>query len=626
MEGLDPIIIGALRELGCIIDKNVVTIKELPDEEVVKGIIYCLNTIDEEYDFNVNLPSNMSQRVSACAEVAQAIKDIGYSKGDVGYYQILYPKENDTRNILSFLTSKLPNKFDGDNQMGEVKQASENSKEIFYNTLKNKIKIIKQETWTPDFCITSENRTDFSKRNLLFTEKIDPPFIDLTKVQSRSEAKERQEFIASEQQFITEQPERRSDVAPSIIELNFATYTEAKEREEEWNKNGLDSGLNPWQYRNRKRSNIVSKMSEYIRYNLEESEVLFQKAYVNLQQQQQQQNRITSNFINKVKYTQEESTPIVEISEEEIIKQREEQITDLQDTLTQLREKIEYIKNEMESFVSRMRQSDAELLKEIEKYENLEEEYRINKKVFTELLQDPENSIRLLKQISKDSAQRLTELAQQWEKYRTEVIDSYRKAKFAYLNRDEGVEELLEEIKVMRGKMKDLEGQIQDKDVQYKELLDIYRQLPKNMNRSVYTKRILDIVKQVKKQKVDISKILIDTRSLQKDINNNIETLGRIFALTTETVYKDAKKDPTAKQAYYDLCSLHDKFKELSDTVSDIGSTSNQILDLEERVQQVTIRAGSLDLDQIQNDLAQVKQENVVLIQNIKKRKLQEQQ
>ena len=55
--------------------------------------------------------------------------------------------------------------------------------------------------------------------------------------------------------------------------------------------------------------------------------------------------------------------------------------------------------------------------------------------------------------------------------------------------------------------MKDLESETAKKDERFKELLEVYRQLPKNINRSVYTNRILEIVKQVKKQKVDISKV-----------------------------------------------------------------------------------------------------------------------
>lgn len=109
----------------------------------------------------------------------------------------------------------------------------------------------------------------------------------------------------------------------------------------------------------------------------------------------------------------------------------------------------------------------------------------------------------------------------------------------------------------MRVQMAEIDGEINKKEEEYRSLLDLYSQLPRNVNRSVYTKRILDIVKQVKKQKVDINKILIDTRALQKDISSNIEALNRVFSLATEVIFQDAKKDAAAKQAYRDVVAIH---------------------------------------------------------------------
>ena len=53
----------------------------------------------------------------------------------------------------------------------------------------------------------------------------------------------------------------------------------------------------------------------------------------------------------------------------------------------------------------------------------------------------------------------------------------------------------------------------------HKQLMDAYDGMPKSARRPMYTKRILDVVKQVKKQKIDIERILADTRALQKEIN-----------------------------------------------------------------------------------------------------------
>jgi hypothetical protein len=52
------------------------------------------------------------------------------------------------------------------------------------------------------------------------------------------------------QPWITQQPKKRSDVAPSVFEYNLATITDAAEREAEWNSTGLGSGLNPIVSRN----------------------------------------------------------------------------------------------------------------------------------------------------------------------------------------------------------------------------------------------------------------------------------------------------------------------------------------------------------------------------------------
>jgi hypothetical protein len=59
------------------------------------------------------------------------------------------------------------------------------------------------------------------------------------------------------------------------------------------------------------------------------------------------------------------------------------------------------------------------------------------------------------------------------------------------------------------------------------------------------------------------------------------------------------------------------KFKELADKVTEAGNLSNQVLDLEEKLSQVQIRAGGLDLDRITTDLETIKQENHSLMKKL---------
>ena len=174
--------------------------------------------------------------------------------------------------------------------------------------------------------------------------------------------------------------------------------------------------------------------------------------------------------------------------------------------MNNLKARLEQVKKDMENFQMSIRQSEASVINEDNKFELLQERYRIDKKVFEELLPNAASNIRLLQEISQKSAGQLMELAREWENHRAQLLDSYRKLKAQHVNRKGGTADLLAGIKQMRVQMKELDGETSKKDERFKELLEVYRQLPQNINRSVYTNRILEIVKQVKKQKVDIAK------------------------------------------------------------------------------------------------------------------------
>lgn len=56
--------------------------------------------------------------------------------------------------------------------------------------------------------------------------------------------------------------------------------------------------------------------------------------------------------------------------------------------------------------------------------------------------------------------------------------------------------------------------------------------------RSIYTKRILEIISNVDKQNLEIQKVLEDTRQLQKEINTLEGQLDRCFSIADETLFR----------------------------------------------------------------------------------------
>ncbi|KAH8051147.1 hypothetical protein JL720_15209 [Aureococcus anophagefferens] len=118
---------------------------------------------------------------------------------------------------------------------------------------------------------------------------------------------------------------------------------------------------------------------------------------------------------------------------------------------------------------------------------------------------------------------------------------------------------MVDEMKRCRGEMNAMVLDVRDKDDRHRLLEERYAAMPKNVNRALYTYRIMDIIKQIAKQKGEITKIVDDIRSVQKENNKIGATLQRTEALADERVFQEANaggKDPQLVAAYRSLSDL----------------------------------------------------------------------
>ena len=145
-----------------------------------------------------------------------------------------------------------------------------------------------------------------------------------------------------------------------------------------------------------------------------------------------------------------------------------------------------------------------------------------------------------------------------WEEVRKPLLEGYRQAREESKNRESETSKLLEDIRLMRERMKEVANETRQKDDLYKQLVGEYERMSKDLSRISYTRRMMEIVMNIQRQKEDIAKILGDTRLVQKEINQLSGKLERIFAVTDEQVYKDARKDEARRTAYKLLASLRD--------------------------------------------------------------------
>lgn len=168
-----------------------------------------------------------------------------------------------------------------------------------------------KETWTPGFGIVAPHRRKYKGVNKLFTSPIEAPFVAASDALSKAEVAAKEGQMAREQAYVTAQPQRRQDVVPSLIEHNCAKWAEEMDRKEEWEKEGLESGLNPWQFRKRKRDKVVGRMAELMRYSMEESEALFAKEYAKMAQQSSAKAKNSSWLARQTDFKQDTTVVVV---------------------------------------------------------------------------------------------------------------------------------------------------------------------------------------------------------------------------------------------------------------------------------------------------------------------------
>jgi Mg2+ and Co2+ transporter CorA len=166
-------------------------------------------------------------------------------------------------------------------------------------------------------------------------------------------------------------------------------------------------------------------------------------------------------------------------------------------------------------------------------------------------------------------------------------------------------------------------GEVREKEEQARVMGEELAKMPKNVNRTLYTYRIMDIIASIAKQKREIEKIILEVQRVQKDINATGERLSRAEAMADEKIFSTAKleankKDASMLQAYRHLADLRARFDDLVAAISDVGKREAEARDLEAKTDQLAERVTKNNTERILDDLRQVQQENAALVAQLR--------
>lgn len=128
------------------------------------------------------------------------------------------------------------------------------------------------------------------------------------------------------------------------------------------------------------------------------------------------------------------------------------------------------------------------------------------------MIQDAPKNLARLKDEIENFEQKMKTLEQQWLEHKKPLDDEKEKLNEMLALRKQELDEKLNEIKQLKDELKKLNNELAYKDDDVKELTKNLENVSKeksNTNRQFYTKRILEIMTNIEKQKREIEKVCL---------------------------------------------------------------------------------------------------------------------
>jgi hypothetical protein len=243
-----------------------------------------------------------------------------------------------------------------------------------------------------------------------------------------------------------------------------------------------------------------------------------------------------------------------------------------------------------------------------------------------DMLPRARENIAKLAKICEDSAGKLARLAEEWQAYRLPLVEAIEAKRNSAGSRKAKCKDMLDEMKRARAEMQAMTNAVRDKEHQARILDDDLSKMPKNLNRALYTYRIMDIISSISKQKMEIDKIIAEVHLVQKDINSAGERLVRAEELADVKIFatanREVKKDPAMVSSYRYLQTLRIKFDDLITTIGNLGRKETDAREIEGKTEQLAERVSKNHTGRILADIQQVRQENAQLAENIRDARL----
>ncbi|XP_047110934.1 coiled-coil domain-containing protein 22 homolog isoform X1 [Schistocerca piceifrons] len=609
MEEVDKIIIHSLRQVGCDLEEAD-SLKQFSTEMVIEAAVRCLDVIQPGLGLPHSLPPNMSARFRVGASIAQACMDLGYP-GEIGYQTFLYSSEADVRRVFMFLIEKLPKETEK-----TIVDPTVGGAELLEQQVAEEVRRQLCAPWLPSYCrqegLRWRNDGSWSREGCRHCKPfLSNGFLHIPDANNQSEAY--QEYIALHLPSFPEQVNPDGQILPALITTNaFLLHCQcdvlpSARSLKKWPQQFSDCLLD-----GARQNSHAPGVESVPRARAGPKPPVKQKpAFLQKTSQKEAKNEVIPAEI----IAAERTVPIPEPR-----KTQQQLIEEGRKETEELCRHIEELELDIRSLNAKLAQISGETVAEDRTLQEQKDRLAVKQRTY-ELLPEADENLAKLQSLVENSAQRLVGLAAQWEKHRAPLLARYRELRHRNSSRASESQKQADAIRTLREKMRELTDEVHSKEELHTQLLADYEKVSKDTNtvsRTAYTRRIMEIIGNIRKQRDEIAKVLADTRELQKEINTLSGQLERSFTVADELIFRDAKKDEVSRRAYKLLATLHSDCSELVQMVEETGAIIREIRDLEEQIETETAKNVGSNLERVSADLRQMQQENAALTAQLK--------
>ncbi|XP_030385418.1 coiled-coil domain-containing protein 22 homolog [Scaptodrosophila lebanonensis] len=536
MDEVDKIIIHQLNQIDPSIEPNEQLANFTP-ELVVRAVSSCLHEIKHATTV-LPLPRSLPPVMAQRFTVCTTLAESCKTMGyhgDVGYQTFLYPSTVELRRLFMYLIERLPREREGGDDLHTRKPLS--ASEILRRDVRKKLATQLKAPWIPQFCRGLAARLGEAEGCSSQCIEFAPQLnLNVPGADPAERTKEVQQYFDQLAPSVFQQTaDSKYDLIASVL-----------------HKNDLDR----W-------GHVVPTSVTVWPVPGEETSSL------SIPQIPLSDTADTANA---------EQTPLQKLS----------------DQVQQLRSQCEELltkRKTLEAYVASLKAREFEATAEVQ---SLQPVLKTHERLGL-VLAEPEENVAKLEALVRNTEGKRQNLNQQWQEYRQPLIEQLHALKTT----KEG-QQKMQTVLALRTTIEQLEKELHQKTEQHNELNETLRNMTQTVaTRKEYTRRIHEFIGNIRKQRADISKVLDDTRQLQKQLNVVGAQLQRQFNYTDDLLFQSAKHDLHAKKAYKLLAQLHSSCNELVECVSLTGNVSKEIRDLEVQIDGEKLKNVSTSLQQI---------------------------